>query len=104
MKALLFAATLTVAVASSNARERALRMARRCPNKRGSCSKEYRPVVCGQKRCEYDNKCIARANGFNFKDCQYNGCPNVAGTTRVDTRTHAGFGWMDLISFGTAFM
>jgi hypothetical protein len=55
----------------------------RCPYKTGSCTKEYRPVICGPKYCKYNNKCLAKLNGFNFKkDCYYDDvedCPDKDG-------------------------
>jgi hypothetical protein len=86
MKALLFAVML--AMVSCQAKDDALRMRpapRQCPRKSGTCTKEYRPVVCGPNRCQYDNKCLAKANGFGVKDCVVaKVCPDVDGRCTME--------------------
>ena len=33
------------------------------------CTRQRRPVICGEMDCEYSNPCVARAAGYRFKEC-----------------------------------
>jgi hypothetical protein len=69
MRALLAAAAGLIVFASPS--EQQQMKARGCPNGSGPCNMKRSPLICGPKKCLYQNSCLAKLNGFDVaEDCR----------------------------------